>query len=169
MLYTSSLDRAWNDLPIHPGYLPLFQRVLFHLSGRGKPPSDARVGQAVTLGFRQTDEALVVTEPGGSEQVLSRTDAEHDHSEYTHGLVPGFYRVEARSREQKASARPEDDFALNLDPAASDTRRLSITSTRGDITSAALKPKARFELWHAVACALLLFLLCESLVVLKRH
>ena len=32
LLFTSTLDRDWNDLPIHPGFLPLMQQTVRHLA-----------------------------------------------------------------------------------------------------------------------------------------
>src|SRR5262249_42751081 len=48
LLYTSTIDREWNDLPIHPGFLPLVQQIVRYLARAPIEPPDAElvVGRA---------------------------------------------------------------------------------------------------------------------------
>src|SRR5262245_48761522 len=51
LLYTSTLDRDWNDLPIHPGFLPLMQQAVRHLARKHAAfgDTDHLVGSSVVL------------------------------------------------------------------------------------------------------------------------
>ena len=51
LLFTSTLDRDWNDLPIHPGFLPLVQQAVRHLARKHALGADGDhlVGSSVVL------------------------------------------------------------------------------------------------------------------------
>ncbi len=169
LLFTSSLDRDWNDLSIHPGYLPLLQQMVFFLAGRSHAhaPQGTTLGQSVTLPLRKNDQALIVTDPAGKAHSLAPADAGTQKLTFDRAMQPGFYRVSARTRE-KTVPRPENDFAVNLDPRASDLRPLTIRTSAETPNARPQIMQSRVELWHSVAALLLLLLLGESLALLIR-
>jgi hypothetical protein len=170
LLYTSSLDRDWNDLPIHPGYLPLVQQGARYLARTSwhEPEGDLLVGRARELEVGPDDRRLEVTAPSGkktlfeADRVAGRTSVP-----FAATAEPGFYRVASARGDGPLRPRSSSDFAVNVDPRGSDTRRIEPASIPGGGAAVAATPtraRRRVELWHALAAALLIVLLGESLI-----
>ena len=67
LLFTSTLDRDWNDLAIHPGYLPLVQQSVLFLAGRNLRDLKTKTpGQRVDIPLRRNDREIVVSGPRGA-------------------------------------------------------------------------------------------------------
>ncbi len=128
LLFTSSLDRSWNQLPLKSVFLPFCQEMVKHAARFQSPPRAYRVGDRVTLESLnpQWGKALAtlsasnrsfvhtwsVVAPSGREIPLDDL-VEEDRSSLKL-TEPGFYR----SRVQEA----EHLLATNLDPRESDLR-----------------------------------------------
>lgn len=172
LLYTSTIDRDWNDLPIHPGYLPFVQQTVRYLARKPFQRRDAQllVGQPAALRVGAEDVRLEVDGPGERRTVLEGDELEgRELVRFAGTDAPGFYRVRATSTSGDRRARPESAFAVNVAPRASDLRRLDpsvlVGAERGEAGAVgpALRER-RVELWHALALALLALLVVESLV-----
>lgn len=117
LLYASSVDRDWSDLPIRTAFLPLAQRIAGWLTGTldEREEVHARVGQSVTLRPDATTTAVVAKAPSGTQVNLAQVP---QSTELTGGPLPepGRYSVfDAKGSEVESLA-----FAAALDPAASD-------------------------------------------------
>jgi hypothetical protein len=120
LLYTSTVDRSWADLPIRTSFLPLLQRASSLLTGsldeRGE--TRARVGESVTLRPDAQQPVSGVKAPSGA-AVASRPQP--DGTVVAGPLPePGTYRVV----DDKGAVVPSLAFAVQLDPAESDLTRL---------------------------------------------
>jgi hypothetical protein len=49
LLFTSSLDREWNDLPVQPAFVPLMAGVANHLLGGAGFTSEADLGSTLAV------------------------------------------------------------------------------------------------------------------------
>lgn len=170
LLFTSTLDRDWNDLPIHPGYLPLAQQAVRHLArkhGRGKKTNHL-VGSSVAL--PATDfKKLEVRGPRGSSAVFegdrltNRSVVRFRRTDH-----PGLYRVIGTDRTGVTRDHDELAFVVNLDPRGSDLAVAAPDALPVSGSSGANIPASshrRVELWHALAAILLLLLLAEGVLV----
>ena len=63
LMWATGLDRLWNDLPLHPVYLPFVHRLAQHLGGRGELPAWHRAGAAVNVA-ELADAANLPAPPG---------------------------------------------------------------------------------------------------------
>ncbi len=168
MLFGSTLDRDWNNLAIHPGFLPFLQQTIRHLASKplqGKN-QQTMVGNSVLIKIAADDVRLEIEGPGRGRMVLEGEKVEGHKSARLDGIdVPGIYHVSSVDSTGILQPRPEATFAANLDPAVSD---LSLVPTEaleregqgssGDEEA----PTQRIELWHAIAALLLFLLLIES-------
>jgi hypothetical protein len=112
-----------------------------------------------------------VTKPDGSVWVakheragIGRTVAFSDTDE------PGVYRVAAAGPDGALTQRPGDGFAVNVDVRESNPARLAAEKRPDRVLLAASggqPPKHKVELWHALAGALIAFVLVESLLTLR--
>ena len=172
LLYTSTLDRDWNDLPIQPGFLPLVQQAVRYL---GRKPTDLRKREALVGGIRVLNvpadvERIEVTGPDGSRTTIdSEQIGEGGLATFEETGAAGFYSVATARAGGKLEAAISEDFALNIVTAASNLTRLdpeNLPAGAGgsQAVMADSSHKRQIELWHAVAALLLGFLLIESIL-----
>ncbi len=175
LLYTSTIDRDWNDLPIQPSFLPLAQQAVRYL---GRKPTDLRRRTSLVGGVRMLRvpadvERIEVSRPDGGRTTLDEGIGEGGRATFEDTDRPGFYSVAtARSGKEELEAAFSEDFALNIAVGASDLTRLDPSNLPKGAggTGASIADtshKRRVELWHAVAALLLGFLALESLLALR--
>ncbi len=174
LLYCSTLDRDWNDLPIHAGFVPFALETVRHLARKHERTgaSDMLVGRGVPLPttdlkkleVRTPDNRTTVFEgerlEGRSQIRFSATDA------------AGIYRIVGTDKAGVAHERDELAFAVNLDPRGSDLRPApagALPKSGTGTASAPASTERRVELWHAVAAILLLLLLIESILLQRAR
>ncbi|HEX5061396.1 MAG TPA: BatA domain-containing protein [Kofleriaceae bacterium] len=171
LLFTSTLDRDWNDLPKYgAGYLPLVQQIVRHLArkhARGAQ-SDHLVGSSVVLATGDL-RRLEVRGPEGNGAVFEG-DRINGRSSVRFGKTdrPGIYRVVGTDQTGATRDREELAFVVNVDPRGSDltaapAKALPESGTGGG--SAPVDTRRRVELWHALAALVLLLLLAEGVLV----
>ncbi|MCA9665936.1 MAG: BatA domain-containing protein [Myxococcales bacterium] len=168
LLYTSTIDRDWNDLPIRPGYLPLMQQIARYL-GRAL---DRAPRPPILVGARQRVAVMPskqhrVSDPSGAETLWSIADVKRRKHLAIEVSRPGFYRVAVQGADRVWRPLERETFASNVDPAESDLRRaaadpaaLVASAPKGTVRRA----KRKVELWHGVGAFLLAFLLVESIL-----
>jgi aerotolerance regulator-like protein/VWA domain-containing protein len=184
LLLTTTVDREWTDLPIRPGFLPLVQETARYLAGA--PGSDSisalTVGQRREIGVGAEDARIEIVTPGGQSRWLTpearSTDprAPEGHARRTVTFAetdePGVYRVRASRADGTVVERSSESFVVNVDPAESDPARLP-DDKRPDRApggaAEAATPKRRLELWHTLSAVVLLAVLGESLLTLRRR
>ena len=170
LLFTSTLDRDWNDLPIHPGFLPLVQQAVRYLARKHAAGTEGEhfagssvalpTGDLRKLEVRGPDNVGTVFEgdrlAGRSSVRFGRTDR------------PGIYRVVGTDQTGATRARDELAFAINVDPRGSDLTMAPASALPASGTGAGGAPpdnRRRVELWHALAALVLLLLVAEGILV----
>jgi hypothetical protein len=170
ILYTSTLDRDWNDLPIHPGFLPLVQQTVRHLARKHAQVSaaDHLVGASVALPTPDLKKLQVqgpenISAIFEGDRITGRASVRFARTEH-----PGVYRVFGTDPSNITRLRDDLAFVVNVDPRGSDLTRAAPSalpaSGRGGGPGSA-DDQRRVELWHGLAAALLLLLLAEGLLV----
>jgi hypothetical protein len=180
LLFTSTLDRDWNDLPIQPAYLALIQQAARYLSRaplrEAEPP--ALVGQHHEIKLRDGDVRVEVTLPSGQKRLFEGDRVKgRRRLGFTDTDEPGLYHVAVAGEGGGLRPRPSEFFAVNVDPGESDRRRappariealsrLLPSSSAGP--SGDGLPRRRIELWHAIGAVILLLLLGEALLLREK-
>jgi hypothetical protein len=170
LLFTSTLDRDWNDLPIHPGFLPLMQQTVRHLARKHAAfgDTDHTIGSSVVLPTGDLKK-LEVRGPDGvaavfeGDRLVGRSSVRFGRTDR-----PGVYRVIGTDQTGSTHERDELDFVVNLDAHGSDLTPAPPAMLPPSGTGAAGPPAddaRRIELWHALAVAVLLLLLTEGVLV----
>jgi hypothetical protein len=176
LLFTSTIDRDWTDLPIHPGFLPLVQQVVRYLARTPlrEPAPPALVGKPQAIALAEGDTRVEVTMPSGRKLVFgSERLAGRRQLQFSGVDEPGIYRVAVASESGALRDRPGAGFAANLEPRESDLRKLSPAGLAA-VTGAAPTARhgaaqRRVELWHGIAAVLLGLLLLEALLTQQRN
>lgn len=178
ILYTSTIDRDWNELPIQPGFVPLVQQLVRYL---GRKPADLRrregiVGSTRSISLAGDVRRVEIRRPGGGRsirEIEQAGDPGRVSMQMTDTGETGFYQVwVAREGAGSLEALSSEDFALNVLAGASDLERLDPENlpagAGGDSAEIADSTHTRrLELWHAIAALLLGFLLVESLMTVR--
>ena len=90
MLYTSSLDREWNDLPKEPAFVPFIAGVSDHLLGGAGFTNEAALGSVLALGAMGMTGGQIFNPAGEPVLRLGGTDVLLEEI--------GFYRLEGAGR-----------------------------------------------------------------------
>ena len=178
MLFTSTLDRDWNDLPIQPAFLPLLQQIVRYLARAPLRESEqpTLVGQPREVRLQAGDARVEVTLPSSNKRLFERLGGRQILS-FNDTHEAGFYRVAAASETGPWHPRPAEFFVVNVDPSESDLRHATADQiqalerppkTAKDTAEASGPPQRRLELWHYIALAILFFLLAEALLLRQK-
>lgn len=170
LLFTSTLDRDWNDLPIHPGFLPLVHQAIRHLARKHdrSRKRDHLVGSSVALPTADLKK-LEIRGPSGVSSVFEGDRLTHRSTvRFRRTDLPGSYRAIGTDKTGGTRDRNELAFVVNVDTRGSDLSTappsaLPPSGTGG--AGAAPTGQRRIELWHALAAIVLLLLLVEGALV----
>jgi len=125
LLVTTTLDTAWNDLPLTPMFLPLVRQMLEYLGGR-EAASSYTIGQAFKTPADKDGSLPAVDSPGGKRVDDARKNSSGEQSLDASEI--GFYRLRYRDR---------DEFvAVNLDTRESDLAQLNVDELVASISPA---------------------------------
>ncbi len=113
LVWATSLDLSWSDLPLKPVYLPFVHQLIRHASAYREQPGWLAVGQAVDLASEDHDRAIVLT-PSGERRTPVEGSTAIELTE------PGFHEVRDPGREGTTLRV----VAVNVDPAEADLSRV---------------------------------------------
>lgn len=178
MLFTSTLDRDWNDLPIQPAFLPLLQQIVRYLARAPLRESEqpTLVGQPREVRLQSGDVRVEVTLPSSNKRLFERLGGRQILT-FNDTHEAGFYRVAAASETGPWHPRPAEFFVVNIDPIESDLRHATTEQIQAlerpppvakDAAETSGPPQRRVELWHHIALAILFFLLGEALLLRQK-
>ncbi len=140
LLFASSLDAEWTDLPRRAAFVPLLHRMVEVAAGHERIPIAYRVGESVDPGaaFRLPDgrggeaQEVLADAPSGERSVLSGMDA-------LRLAEPGFYRARrpgaAEFRQIGVNPPLAESDLRALDPA--EVRIAAVASAAGEAQAAA--------------------------------
>ena len=114
LCFTSTIDREWNDLPIHGVYLPFLHETIKYLALKqvGKVP-DYRVGDSVEYNGDQDDAGKEVAVFDPDRKEVRMTLNEQGNLFYENTENPGIYSIHT-------SGESPHYFVVNADTAESD-------------------------------------------------
>jgi hypothetical protein len=166
LLLATSMDTAWNDLPLTPMYLPLIRQMLEYLGGKTST-SGYTVGQVFGASADPDGSLPAIQSPDGNRvEELKNPSGEL----LVTANEQGFYRLRYRDR--------TENVAVNLDTRESDLSKLnaadliaSVTPAEGSDQQAAqterLTPEeieARQRIWLPLLLTALIMFLVEAVV-----
>lgn len=140
LLFASSLDAEWTDLPRRAAFVPLLHRMVEVAAGHERIPIAYRVGESVDPGaaFRlpggsaEAAEEVLADSPSGERTVLDGVDA-------LRLVEPGFYRARrpgaAEFRQIGVNPPLAESDLRTLDPA--EVRIAAVASAEGEAQAAA--------------------------------
>lgn len=164
LLFSSSISRTWNDIPIQPGFLPLVQELGRYLAGQGSDEADRSflVGDRPPVPENSEKASLVLPNGRAISPASGGTDGAVRFPPFE---IPGIYRL--------TSAEGERLMAVNVDTAESDLRQLAApeklaafgADARPAGTGSALLPEQRVEYAGTLIWLIFFVFLAEVLVL----
>ena len=125
LLVTTTLDTAWNDLPLTPMFLPFVRQMLEYLDGRVASASYT-VGQVFAVSPDADGSLPAIESPGGGR---IEDAAKNPSGELAvNATEVGFYRLRYRDR--------TEHIAVNLDTKESDFTKLNLEEFKASILPA---------------------------------
>ncbi len=157
VVWASSLDTLWNDLPLKPVFLPFVQRLAAYAAGHAEVEAWHRVGDVIELAAVPDDAVWIVDTPSGER----RDD-----------LAEGLLRLsEAGVFELRGAAGDVTLVAANVDPAEANldsldpeevASRVVRVEAPGAAEAGAGDPGRRAELWWPLMLVAAMLLAAET-------
>jgi hypothetical protein len=169
LVFGSTFDGYWNDLPVQPVFLPLVQSLVRHAAGWTPQRPWETVGQVLALSDADARGALVAVAPSGERTRWTEADSLRS--------LPlreqGFYEIRdpdavAPSRvvavnpdptESELGAFPPDELSRAVAPVGA-----TAATAAGTTTLSAAEREQRQTLWWYVLVVALLLLAAESVI-----
>ncbi len=170
LLFASSFNNVWNDLPLTPVFVPFVAEAARHLTGAESAAGEALLGSVLELGRRRgAGPSVQVVDPSG-ERVLSLSDSVNREAVPLESV--GFYEVRGGGRSELIGVNP-DPRESNLVRVEEDTLDLwqstGRTAPAAELAEAGARPEVPpWRLWRALLALLLPVVLLES-VLANRH
>ena len=130
LMFTSSLDTEWNNLPLQVFYLPLMHETINYLALMEDKKQAYNVGESVPIVVPQGKTALI-TGPSHQETKLVSTPEDYSYYKSTH--IPGFYNVR--------TGNIENYFAVNYIAKESDLSSIPISEIRDTVMNPITQPQ----------------------------
>ncbi|MDE2215590.1 MAG: BatA domain-containing protein [Planctomycetota bacterium] len=181
VLFTSSIDRDWTDMPVKPFFLPLMQQLCRYLSGSvsEETQSEILVGHGWQSPCPYDVNAVEITNPEGTKTTLQPQLINNEKAFlYNDTTIPGIYAVivVGKPHQQFSSY-----FPVNVDTAESHVDKidqkeltalmsginLTITTSRVGEGREVLLGEAKKTLWGTFLFLTLCILFVESFVSRK--
>lgn len=181
-LYTSTVDRAWTDLPIRTAFLPLMQQISGFLARAldERRETEVRVGGRRTIRVPSGATELMVVSPSGRRTGFKGAALEGGTVDYDHTQRPGLYSVSVRRTGGQLKPAGDLAFVVVPDPHESDTTRIDpkellahLGATASETTPALTAsiggggPAGKRPLWTWLILAAVLALVAEGWLLRK--
>lgn len=172
LLFTTTADRDWTDMVVHPAYLMVLQQAVTYQTRRGyEMPITVSEPLIVGLPSQGALDAVPVRNPKGEELTVKVTERNGQMSaSLAHADLAGIYQV------QYAAGLAPVKVAVNVEPTESSIRPLrkqelrttvaklpvSLVEVDRDILDVIRESRVGFELWRVLLLLALAVLVVEG-------
>jgi hypothetical protein len=168
LLVNTTLDTAWNDLPLTPMFLPLVRQMLEYLGGQ-EATSAYTIGQVLAAPPDPDGSLPAIESPSGHRIDDARKNATGELALDASEI--GFYKFRYRDRTEQAAVNLElkesdfakldvNEFVSSITPGAADPGAQPVSSPR--MTAEEIEAKQR--LWLPLLVLALLLFVAEALL-----
>lgn len=177
VLWTSTLDRAWNRMPDSPGtFVPLVLELVQDLGARFQQERNLAVGSGIELVVDSFPRSATLTSPSGAQRPIEGDSTERPDRRWSLPMLDGSWMESVGVYSVRTESARTEPVAVQFDARESDLTRAtaleveaihpalrvaSVNKGGGEIAPEAA-PR-RGELWRWLALAALVFLVVESL------
>jgi hypothetical protein len=129
LVFNSSVDNRWNDLPLKPSFLPLFFEMIRYLSRYNEIRSWYALGEGVPVVGGLESAAAAVIDPSGGRQSLGQLSA--GQSRFFAPEIPGFHEIRVGPDTRVVAMNPPSAEG-NLESMLPEDLLASVQRTQGE-------------------------------------
>jgi len=91
LVFNSTVDSKWNDLPLKPSFLPLFHEMIHYLSRYNESKAWYQLGEGIPITAGVDSTTAAVIDPKGERQALGNISA--GEAKFYTPTMPGFHEI----------------------------------------------------------------------------
>jgi hypothetical protein len=129
LVFNSTVDNKWNDLPLKPSFLPLFHEMIRYLSRYSNNRGWYTLGEAIPVVGGLENASAAVIGPKGDRQSLG--DLASGQSRFFTPLTPGYYELRVGPDTSWIAVNPPSAES-NLDAMPPEDLLASVQRTQGE-------------------------------------
>jgi hypothetical protein len=129
LVFNSTVDSKWNDLPYKPSFLPLFQEMVRYLSRYNENRSWYALGEGIPVVAGLESVAAAVIDPKGGRQALGQLSL--GQTKFYTPTLPGFHEVRVGPDTKLVAVNPPSSEG-NLDSMPAEDLLASVQRTQGE-------------------------------------
>jgi len=133
LVFNSTVDSKWNDLPYKPSFLPLFQEMIRYLSRYNENRSWYALGEGIPVVAGLDSVAAAVIDPKGGRQALG--DLSAGQARFYTPSLPGFHEIRVGPDTKLVAVNPPSSEG-NLDSMPPEDLLASVQRTQGEAQQA---------------------------------
>src|SRR5881296_1561333 len=135
LVFNSTIDSKWNDLPLKPSFLPLFHEIVRYLSRYNENRSWYALDEAIPVVAGLESVAAAVIDPKGGRQALGQLTA--GQVKFFTPTIPGFHELRVGPDTRLVAVNPPSSEG-NLDTMPPEDLLASVQRTQGESQQAGL-------------------------------
>src|SRR3989441_10329651 len=112
LVFNSTIDSKWNDLPLKPSFLPLFHEMIRYLSRYNDTRGWYALGEGIPVAGGLESAAAAVIDPKGDRQALGQLTA--GQAKFFTPTLPGFHEIRVGPDTRMVAVNPPSSEG-NLD------------------------------------------------------
>src|SRR5215470_3208195 len=160
LVFDSTVDTKWNDLPLKTSFLPLFSEMVYYLSRYNENKGWYQLGEGIPITAGVENATAAVIDPKGERQALGNINA--GEAKFFTPVIPGFHEIRVGpdtrmiavnppSSEGNLESMPPEDLLASVQRTPEEDQR------HGFIDSEAKNEYARRQMgwWYLLLFALL--------------
>lgn len=175
LMFTTSIDRDWNELPFKTSYLPLVQQAMAYLASvlDQARVGDIVAGQVETIPVPDGLLGLAVVGPTGAQTHYGPSDLGAGDIRYRETATPGVYSVV----EKRQHGEVTRSFVVGTDARESVLASADMTATQTLLETGSAQtsgapvhtPVHRADAWPMILVALFVLLGFETILAIRRR
>jgi hypothetical protein len=129
LVFNSTVDKKWNDLPLKPSFLPLFQEMIYYLSRYSESRGWYVLGEGIPVVGGLESAAAAVIDPNGDRQALGNLST--GQTRFFTPVKPGFHEVRIGPDTKFVAVNPPSSES-NLESMPPEDLLASVQRTQGE-------------------------------------
>jgi hypothetical protein len=129
LVFDSTVDNKWNDLPLKTSFLPLFSEMIYYLSRYNENKGWYQLGEGIPITAGVESATAAVIDPKGERQALGNINA--GEAKFFTPVMPGFHEIRVGPDTRMIAVNPPSSEG-NLESMPPEDLLASVQRTPGE-------------------------------------
>jgi hypothetical protein len=129
LVFDSTVDTKWNDLPLKTSFLPLFEEMIYYLSRYNENKGWYQLGEGIPITAGVENASAAVIDPKGERQALGNINA--GEAKFFTPVIPGFHEIRVGPDTRMIAVNPPSSEG-NLESMPPEDLVASVQRTQGE-------------------------------------